>query len=172
MTKRAVHLYPWDGGTEADQDPPEYVYCGTGGAMEDEQLTNDWQYVTCKRCLKVREKELAAMAADDRDQKVKLFDEAQAITLELGHMNISTAIKALIRERDQLRVDAELHSQIQRAAGELPGAWSIEIMVERHCGAVSVFDDDGNEVEFDGQGHLSEQLSDALELALSQAVTS
>jgi hypothetical protein len=32
-------------------------------------------------------------------------------------MNISTAIKALIRERDQLREDAELHNQLQQAAG-------------------------------------------------------
>ena len=101
MSKRAIHLYPWDGGTEADQDPPEHVYCGTDGVMTDDQLTNDWRYVTCKRCLKIHEKELAARAADDRDQKVKLFDEAQAITL--GHRNISTAIKALVRERDELR---------------------------------------------------------------------
>jgi len=105
MSKRAIHLYPWDGGTEADQDPPEHVYCGTDGDMADEQLTNDWRYVTCKRCLKIHEKELAARAADDRDQKVKLFDEAQAITITLGHRNISTAIKALIRERDQLKAE-------------------------------------------------------------------
>ena len=105
MSKRAVHLYPWDGGTEADQDPPEHVYCGTDGVMTDDQLTNDWRYVTCKRCLKIHEKELAARAADERDQKVKLFDEAQAITITLGHRNISTAIKALIRERDQLKAE-------------------------------------------------------------------
>ncbi|MBS4077276.1 hypothetical protein [Pseudomonas rustica] len=103
MSKRAIHLYPWDGGTESDQDPPEHVYCGTDGVMTDDQLTNYWQYVTCKRCLTIREKELAARAADDRDKKVKLFDEAQAITITLGHRNISTAIKALIRERDELR---------------------------------------------------------------------
>lgn len=103
MSKRAIHLYSWDGGTEADQDPPEHVYCGTDGVMTDDQLTNDWRYVTCKRCLKIHEKELAARAADDRDQKVKLFDEAQAISITLGHRNISTAIKALVRERDELR---------------------------------------------------------------------
>jgi hypothetical protein len=103
MSKRAIHLYPWDGGTEADQDPPEHVYCGTDGVMTDDQLTNDWRHVTCKRCLKIHEKELAARAADDRDQKVKLFDEAQAMTITLGHRNISTAIKALVRELDELR---------------------------------------------------------------------
>lgn len=107
MSRRAVHLYPWDGGTEADQDPPEHVYCGTEGDATDEQLTNDWRYVTCKRCLRIRGKELAARAAEDRDQKVKLFEEAQAITRGLGHMNIATAIKALIRERDQLKAERD-----------------------------------------------------------------
>lgn len=105
MSKRAIHLYPWDGGTEADQDPPENVWCGTEGLMEDEQLTGDWRYVTCKRCLKIRAKELAVKAAEERDQKVRLFDEAQAITLTLGHANISTAIKRLIRERDQFKAE-------------------------------------------------------------------
>lgn len=56
MSKRAVHLHPWDGGTEADQDPPEHVFCGTGGDMTDDKFANDWIYVTCKRCLKSREK--------------------------------------------------------------------------------------------------------------------
>ena len=76
--------------------------CGTEAVMEDEQLTGDWRYVTCKRCLKIREKELASQAADERDQKVKLFDEAQAITLTLGHPNISTALNVLISDREQL----------------------------------------------------------------------
>lgn len=108
MSKRAVHMYEWDGGTEADQDPPEDVLCGTDGVMEDEQLASDWRHVTCKRCLKIRAKQLARWAAEERDQKVALFDEAQAITIGLGHRNISTAIKALIRERDQLIVENKL----------------------------------------------------------------
>lgn len=107
MSRRAIHLYPWDGGTEADQDPPEHVYCGTDGAMEDEQLTNDWRYVTCKRCLRFRKKELARLEAEDRDQKVKLFDEAQALTIHLGHRNISTAIKCLIRDLGQVRAERD-----------------------------------------------------------------
>ena len=107
MSKRAIHMYPWDGGTEADQDPPENVWCGTEGLMEDSQLTGDWRYVTCKRCLKIRAKELATRAAEERDQKVRLFDEAQAITITLGHANISTAIKRLIRERDQFKAELD-----------------------------------------------------------------
>jgi hypothetical protein len=107
MSKRAVHMYPWDGGTEADQDPPEHVLCGTEGVMEDEQLIGDWRYVTCKRCLKIRAKELAARTDEERAQKVRLFDEAQAITLKLGHANISTALKCLIRERDELKAERD-----------------------------------------------------------------
>lgn len=107
MSKRAIHMYPWDGGTEADQDPPEQVWCGTEGAMENEQLTGNWRHVTCKRCLKIRAKEIAARALEERDQKVRLFDEAQAITLKLGHANISTALKRLIRERDELKAERD-----------------------------------------------------------------
>ncbi len=115
MSRRAVHMYEWDGGTEADQDPPEDVLCGTEGDMSDDQLTSDWCYVTCKRCLKFREKQLAWRAAEEREQKVKLFDEAQAITIELGHANVSTALKALIRENKSLRTDAERYQVLRQA---------------------------------------------------------
>ncbi|MDL5602010.1 hypothetical protein QS468_55515 [Bacillus subtilis] len=118
MSKRAIHLYPWDGGTEADQDMPDHVYCGTEGDMTDEQLTNDLRHVTCKRCLRILERELAAQAADDRDQKVKLFDEAQAITLDLGHRNLSAAIKALIAENEALRHDVERYRGVRRVANQ------------------------------------------------------
>lgn len=104
MSRRAIHLYPWDGGTEADTDMPDHVYCGTDGNMADDQLTNEWEHVTCKRCLKIHEREKAFRAAEDRDQKVKLFDEAEAITVGLGHLNISTAIKALIAENKRLAI--------------------------------------------------------------------
>ncbi|WP_047933269.1 hypothetical protein [Pseudomonas putida] len=104
MSKRAVHMYEWDGGTESDQDMPDEVLCGTDGEMADEQLTNDWQYVTCKRCLRIRAKELAAQAIEERDQKAKLFDEAQAISIELGYRNVSTAIKALRKDAERYRV--------------------------------------------------------------------
>jgi len=97
-------MYEWDGGTEADQDPPEDVLCGTEGEMQDEQLASDWRQVTCKRCLKTREKQLARWAEEERDQKVKLFDEAQAITIELGYRNVATAIKALRKDAERYRV--------------------------------------------------------------------
>jgi len=107
MSKRTVHMYPWDGGTEADQDPPEHVMCGTEGVMEDEQLAGDWRYVTCKRCLNIRAKDLAARAEEERNQKVALFDEAQRISKTIGHANISTALKSLIRERDELKAERD-----------------------------------------------------------------
>ena len=92
MTKRAVHLYPWDGGTEADSDMPDHVYCGTEGGLTDDQLTNDWRHVTCKRCLKIREKEKARIAAEDQKYKAELYDEVWALAKSLGYFNVTTAL--------------------------------------------------------------------------------
>ena len=50
---KKVHFYPWNGGTEADSDMPEHVFCGNEAIMEDYQLANAAAYVTCKRCLKL-----------------------------------------------------------------------------------------------------------------------
>jgi len=81
----------------------------------------------------------------------------------LGFMqNLPGEIASVIRT---LRKDAELNAQLQRASEELPGAWSIEVCVERGSGWVDVFDDDGAKVEFDGEGSFANRVSDAIELA-------
>ncbi|KPB36758.1 hypothetical protein [Pseudomonas amygdali] len=76
---------------------------------------------------------------------------------------------ALRADCEALRKDASLHSNLQRAAGELPGAWSIGLFVERHAGWVSLLDGDGCEFELSGEGHLGEQVSEALEVALEMS---
>ncbi|WP_241091025.1 hypothetical protein [Pseudomonas syringae] len=76
---------------------------------------------------------------------------------------------ALRAECEALRKDASLHSNLQRAAGELPGAWSIGLFVERHACWVSLLDGDGRELELSGEGHLGEQVSEALEVALEMS---
>lgn len=79
------------------------------------------------------------------------------------------SITALQAENEALRKDASLHVNLQRAAGELPGAWSIDVSVERHAGWVSLLDGDGCEFELSGEGHLGEQVSEALEVALEMS---
>lgn len=79
------------------------------------------------------------------------------------------SITALQAENEALRKDASLHVNLQRAAGELPGAWSIDVSVERHAGWVSLLDGDGCEYELSGEGHLGEQVSEALEVALEMS---
>ncbi|MBA1203626.1 hypothetical protein G7009_18045 [Pseudomonas capeferrum] len=54
MSKLKLHYNEWDGGTEADQDIPEELMCGT--EVGDAQLTQYKDQVTCKRCLKIIEK--------------------------------------------------------------------------------------------------------------------
>jgi hypothetical protein len=89
--------------------------------------------------------------------------ERQSEMLRLAH----EADKQLKAECEGLRKDASLHAQLQRAAEVLPGAWSIDVVVEHHAGWVDVFDEGGNKVVFDGEGHLGEQVSDAIDMVLS-----
>ncbi|KPY33134.1 hypothetical protein [Pseudomonas syringae] len=87
--------------------------------------------------------------------------------LNTGYEAYERVNAELRAERKALRKDASLHSQLQRAAEVLPGAWSVEIVVEHHAGWIDVFDDGGNKVMFDGEGHLADQVSDAIDLALT-----
>lgn len=105
---------------------------------------------------------------------LKLLDELagyqQGAKVEADAADEARAeVRRLQSENEALRKDANLHAQLQRAAEVLPGAWNIQIVVERHAGWIEVFDDGGNRVAFDGEGHLGEQVSDALEMALAMA---
>ncbi|KAA8712928.1 hypothetical protein [Pseudomonas cannabina] len=91
--------------------------------------------------------------------------ERQSEMLRLAH----EADKQLKAECEALRKDASLHTNLQRAAGELPDSWSIDVSVERHAGWVSLLDGDGCEHELSGEGHLGEQVSEALEVALEMS---
>ncbi|MBI6727695.1 hypothetical protein YA0032_05970 [Pseudomonas amygdali] len=93
--------------------------------------------------------------------------KAENAGLKTGYEAYERVNAELRAERKALRKDASLHSQLQRAAEVLPGAWSVEIVVERHAGWIDVFDDGGNKVIFDGEGHLADQVSDAIDLALT-----
>lgn len=51
MSKPRLHYDDWDGGTEADSEPPYTLLCGTESG--DPQMTQYRDQVTCKRCLKI-----------------------------------------------------------------------------------------------------------------------
>ncbi|MCI3945524.1 ead/Ea22-like family protein [Pseudomonas syringae] len=89
--------------------------------------------------------------------------------LKTGYEAYERVNAELRAECEALRKDASLHANLQRAAGELPGAWSIDVSVERHAGWVSLLDGDGCEYELSGEGHLGEQVSEALEVALEMS---
>lgn len=92
--------------------------------------------------------------------------KAELAGLKTGYEAYERVNAGLRAECERLRKDASLHANLQRAAGELPGAWSIDVSVERHAGWVSLLDGDGCEHELSGGGHLGEQVSEALEVAL------
>jgi hypothetical protein len=51
MSKKKVHYDDFDGGTEADQDHPDHLYCGTESS--DPLISTYRDDVTCKHCLKI-----------------------------------------------------------------------------------------------------------------------
>ncbi|MDG6439125.1 hypothetical protein QIT82_gp56 [Pseudomonas phage psageK9] len=118
--------------------------------------------------LKAENKELLEKyeAARDRQNSITAL-KAENAGLKTGYEAYERVNAELRAERKALRKDASLHSQLQRAAEVLPGAWSVEIVVEHHAGWIDVFDDGGNKVMFDGEGHLADQVSDAIDLALT-----
>ncbi|MPT25108.1 MAG: hypothetical protein E2577_20255 [Starkeya sp.] len=81
--------------------------------------------------------------------------------------SLRAEITRLKAENESLQEKAELYVQVQRAAGQLPAGWMIRVVVEHDGGGVEVIDDAGNDVEFVGVGGMSEDVSDALELAIS-----
>ena len=51
MSKKKVHYDDWDGGTEADTDHPDHLYCGTESG--DPEMSQCRDQVTCKRCINI-----------------------------------------------------------------------------------------------------------------------
>ena len=70
-------------------------------------------------------------------------------------------------ELRQAQKAAELERQIQNAARDLPGAWSIQLCVEQGAGWVDLFDDDGCKIDFpDSCDGLATSVKDAVEHAI------
>jgi hypothetical protein len=75
-------------------------------------------------------------------------------------------------EVEALRKDAELHQQVQRAAGELPYGWQILIRIEKDAGNAELIDPKGNEVDYaSNHEYLADSVSDAIDEALSDEKT-
>jgi len=62
-----------------------------------------------------------------------------------------------------------LHEAIQQACAELPEKWSVDITLERGCGAVYVVQPNGDMIAIDGEGYLSDDVIEALGKAKDMA---
>ena len=88
---------------------------------------------------------------------------------ELFRRQFYAIAREVYAENESLRKDAELHAQIQRAAGELPIGWEIRVCVEHESGYVELWDKDGCEVDFPNSCEsLGLTVSDAIDAALGQ----
>lgn len=94
---------------------------------------------------------------------------AEIAGLKTGYEAYERVNAELKAEVGALRKDAELHAQIQRAAGELPIGWEIRVCVEHESGYVELWDQDGCEVDFPNSCEsLGLTVSDAIDAALGQ----
>lgn len=94
---------------------------------------------------------------------------AENAGLRTGYQAYERVNAELKAEVEKLRKDAELHAQIQRAAGELPIGWEIRVCVEHESGYVELWDQDGCEVDFPNSCEsLGLTVSDAIDAALGQ----
>lgn len=84
---------------------------------------------------------------------------------------LSEGIAMLEAERDQYRAEVEryvpLHEAIQRAAGELPEGWEIQLCIERDGGGVELIGPDGTEDFATNNERLDYTVIDALEAAIA-----
>lgn len=109
----------------------------------------------------------AVMTADLMAERDRL--RAEVAGLRTGYEAYERVNAELKAESEALRKDAELHAQIQRAAGELPVGWEVRVCVEHESGYVELWDQDGCEVDFPNSCEsLALTVSDAIDAALGQ----
>lgn len=86
--------------------------------------------------------------------------------LEVLRSQASTYTDIRMELRQALK-GAELEREVQNAARDLPGAWSIQLCVELGAGWVDLFDDDGCKIDFpDSCNGLATTVKDAVEHAI------
>ncbi|MCU9528378.1 hypothetical protein [Pseudomonas mosselii] len=86
-----------------------------------------------------------------------------------GHVEARRRWAAEVVDAGDLRHEAELNAQIERATLELPGGWSIRVTVEAQGAAVELRNQ-GGKVELEGLGAVSDRVSEAIDLAKSMAM--
>lgn len=94
-----------------------------------------------------------------QDQPVRGYSACPGCEVESQRAEIASLKAEILALRDS----AALHAQLQRAADGLPATYVIKVVVERGGGSVEVYCN-GNDVAFDAEGPLAEQVSDAIEL--------
>jgi len=103
---------------------------------------------------------------------VDKFGSPRAYESEHGRWMKRADYEAILAERDALKNDADrrvpLYEAIERACGEIPDGWSIQLCIERWAGWVELRDADGVQVvDFaTNNERLDYTVIDALEHAL------
>lgn len=91
--------------------------------------------------------------------------------LHAANRKLEIEVKRLLAEVERLNEAPKLYEAVERACGELPDGWKVEIHCEHGAGWVELYDDCGTHI--DGFPTNNERLdytvNDAIEAALSTA---
>ncbi|MDN6857239.1 hypothetical protein QO207_11640 [Pseudomonas sp. CAN2814] len=110
------------------------------------------------------EVDLAGYLEEAIQQNLQLGAEVEALR------NQASTYTDLREELRQAQKEAGLYREIQNAARDLPGAWSIQLCVEQGAGWIDLFDDDGCKVDFATSSEgLATTVKDAMEHAIDTA---
>lgn len=114
----------------------------------------------------VEDLELALQDAEERAESAGR--NASAFEDRMGDLQVENG--KLRDACDELRAEVEryvpLHEAVQRAAGELPEGWAIQLYIERNGGGVELIGPDGTEDFATNNERLDYTVIDALEAAL------
>lgn len=108
------------------------------------------------------------------------FVDAYQLTAHSGLQDALNLLSECVTELTDLRArcekaekDAEFYTQAQRACAELPEGWEITINLEQDAGTISLFNPDGDEVQFDSNYEsIQQELRDAIDAAIAKDRTS
>lgn len=114
MSKRVIHYDDWDGGTEADQDHPDTLFCGT--AIGDPEMTPYRDQITCKRCLKILAAGKAERMLEGQKYKSELYDEVWQKARDMGFANVTMALAKLSEPAPTV---PELTSELRWILGQM-----------------------------------------------------
>jgi len=165
---RAILVQPAEAeGVEArlrtviDELKAGFVVCEECGGQEDTATLD------CVPELEAIAAALSAVTAERDRLREEMAELWKRIDKFQSQSHGITALAEIERLRAEVERYVPLHEAVQRAAGELPEGWAIQLYIERDGGGVELIGPDGTEDFATNNERLDYTVIDALEAAMA-----